>query len=265
MSETTVGTALSTEERGDLAEKMLPVAGRLASIVRGDGGLQDVQHLLAGLGAQEQVALLVVLAGLVDPDTPVADALRWLEFNENGETIVPELPGWNQGVSLRDLGEELPVDTDPADLDEVAVARALKGDRSVRLSRAERLKAILTGRKQGKSYIEMDALLGYRPGSANKAVLRACRAAEARGETLEVAPPDSRVLTQQEVVAIRKEARAGATDVELALRHGVSRPAVSRLVSGATYAQYGGPLRGAPTSEEGSGGRRVTARQEAAG
>lgn len=265
MSATAAGAAVSTAERGDLAERMLPVAGRLASIVRGDGGLQDVRQLIGGLGAQEQIALLVVLAGLVDPDTPVADALRWLDFNEDGARIVPELPVGNQSVSLRDLGEELPVDTDPADIDEVAVARALKGDRTVPLSRAERLKAILAGRRQGKTYIEMDDLLGYRPGSANKAMLRACKAAEARGEGLKVAPPEGRALTQDEVVAIRKEARAGATDVELALRHGVSRPAVSRLVAGVTYAQYGGPLRGAATGTEGAGGRRVVAREEAAG
>ncbi|MFJ2752744.1 hypothetical protein [Streptomyces sp. NPDC087297] len=265
MNATTVGTTLSLKERGDLAERMLPVAGRLASIVRGDGGLQDVQHVIWSLGEQERVALLVVMAGLIDPDAPVSDALRWLEFNENGETIVPELPGWNQGVTLRDLGEELPVDTDPADLDEVAIDRALKGDRTVQLNRAERLRAILSGREQGKTYLEMDELLGYRPGASNQTVLRACRAAEARGEVLEVAPSDSRVLTQQEVVAIREGAAAGATDVELALRHGVSRPAVSRLVAGVTYAQYGGPLRGARSPGEGPVGPALAGRQEAVG
>ncbi|MFD5882583.1 hypothetical protein [Streptomyces yangpuensis] len=264
MSTPSTPPAATLKERGDLAERMLPVAGRLASIVHGDGGPQDVQNLIGNLGEQERVALLVVLAGLIDPDTQVSHALRWLEFNEHGETIVPELPGC-EGVTVRDLGEELPVDTQPADVDEVAIARVLKGDRTVRLNRGERLRAILKGRQQGKTYLELDELLGYRPGASNQMVLRACKAAEARGEALEVAEPDNGALTKEQVLAVRNEAATGATDVELALRHGISRPAVTRLVTGVTYAQHGGPVRGTRTGAPAPGGPEAAAPRSAAG
>ncbi len=61
-------SVLSAQECGDLAEEMLPVAARLATIVQGDGGREDVAELLGRLDLMQTGALAVVLAGLVDPD-----------------------------------------------------------------------------------------------------------------------------------------------------------------------------------------------------
>ncbi|MER5302205.1 hypothetical protein ABT039_22480 [Streptomyces lasiicapitis] len=234
---------MTPEERGHLAEHMLAVAGRLSAYVHGDGGPEDIQRLLEGLDEQQRMALLVVLAGLINPDAPVVDALRWLEFNEHGEAIVPELPGWRADTTLRDLAEELPLETASADIDEVAVERFLAGEHTIALTRAERLQVIIAGREQGMTYLELDILFGHKHGSAQKALIRARHAASARGEVLEVKVPVPVLLTEQQVVAMRRASVDGAEDADLALAYGLSRPAVSRVVTGQTYTQYGGPRR----------------------
>ncbi|MFF4409888.1 hypothetical protein [Streptomyces sp. NPDC001404] len=233
---------LSTQQRGDLAEQLLPYAGRLAAYVRGDGGVEDIERLLKELDDQQRTGLLVVLAGLVNPDEPLAHSLGWLEFNERGETIVPT---WNEDTSLRDLADELPLETAAADIDEIAVARFLDGDTTVSLTRAEHLQVIIAGRESGMTFPELDTLFGTKSGTAHRFLLRARRAAEARGEALElkVAPPKR--LSEKEVVAMREAAAAGVDDAELALTYDLSRPNVSRVVTGQSYQQYGGPRRSA--------------------
>lgn len=80
---------LTAEQRGDLAEELLPIAARLACLVHGDGGVEDVQQLLDGYDVQELTALAVVLAGLVDPTANAADTLEYLRWDEHGRTVPP--------------------------------------------------------------------------------------------------------------------------------------------------------------------------------
>jgi hypothetical protein len=81
-------TATATE-RGDLAQRLLPVAAGLACIVQGDGGQQDIAHILDPLTDAERTTLIVVLAGLVDPDRSIADALAFLAWDETRTPVPP--------------------------------------------------------------------------------------------------------------------------------------------------------------------------------
>jgi hypothetical protein len=63
---------------------MLPVAGRLACIVHGEGDARDVAHALDPLDRVELVAVIVNLAAMVDPDARLADLLGYVTWDENG-------------------------------------------------------------------------------------------------------------------------------------------------------------------------------------
>lgn len=95
--------SLPQDSPGDMAEALVPVAAALACIVRGDGGAVDVAYLLRRLSSAERDALLVVLAGLVDPDTSVRDALGWVTWDDAGRRL-DELPALHG--TLRQLGDE---------------------------------------------------------------------------------------------------------------------------------------------------------------
>ena len=229
------------EERGDLAEAMLPVAANLAVLVHGDGGPEEVRDVLDGLDDAQRNALIVVLAGLVDPDRPMGTVLGWLDFNEHGQQIVPN---WDDQATLRAVADE----TEPADdwdgVDHVAIDRWLRGQR-VTLNRAERVAAILEGLRRGLAYRDMDQLAGVRPGSTYQFISRERKAAAARGEQLrgDVPPETSRKFTEPEVVDMRERSAGGATDLELALAFGVAPQSVERIVRGLHYPEFGGPLR----------------------
>lgn len=75
---------LTASERGDLANRMLPVAGRLACILHGEGDARDVAHALDPLDRIELVAVIVNLAAMVDPDAPLADLLGYVTWDEHG-------------------------------------------------------------------------------------------------------------------------------------------------------------------------------------
>ncbi len=75
---------------GNLAERLVPVAGELILLVHGEGDREAVGVLLGRLSAGERDALLVVLAGIADPAVPVGDALRWITFDENEEALRPD-------------------------------------------------------------------------------------------------------------------------------------------------------------------------------
>ncbi|MEU1078210.1 hypothetical protein ABZ404_37100 [Streptomyces sp. NPDC005878] len=68
---------LTDQERGDMAEELLPVACQVAVWVWGEGGPEDVRRVLAGLEPVRRQALLVVLAGLADPDEPLRRVPGW--------------------------------------------------------------------------------------------------------------------------------------------------------------------------------------------
>lgn len=114
---------MTPTERGDLAEQLLPVAARLACIVHGDGGPRDIQQIIARLTPHERDALLVVLAGLVDPDQPAQDALGYLAWDEHGRPAHPAIP---DGGTVRDLAEEWwEQHAQPTPVDPRAAAREL--------------------------------------------------------------------------------------------------------------------------------------------
>lgn len=75
---------LTAAERGDLAERMLPVAAQLACIVHGDGDWHDIDHHTRQLDRAELLALIVDLAAMVDPDQRVDVALGHVVWDEYG-------------------------------------------------------------------------------------------------------------------------------------------------------------------------------------
>jgi len=75
---------------GNLAERLVPVAGELILLVHGEGDREAVGDLLGRLSAGERDALLVVLAGIADPAVPVEQALEWITFDENEEALRPD-------------------------------------------------------------------------------------------------------------------------------------------------------------------------------
>lgn len=91
---------MTPAERGDLAERLLPIAAGLACITHGDGNHRDITYTLRQLDQQERDALIVVLAGLINPDTRLVDALGYITWDETGRpaTDTPDLSG-----TLRDL------------------------------------------------------------------------------------------------------------------------------------------------------------------
>lgn len=234
-------STLSATDRGNLAEAMLPVAANLVMLVHGDGGPRDVHQALARLDDAQRNALIVVLAGLVDPDRPLGDVLGWLDFNEHGQPIVPD---WDSETTLRGVADE---EADAADwdgVDHVAVDRWLRG-RPVNLTRAERVEAVLEGLRRGMTYRDMDALAGVKDGTTYGFIRRERLAAAARGEELpgDVLPEPPRKFTEAEVVDMRERSAAGATDLELGMAFGVRPQSVERIVRGLHYPEYGGPLR----------------------
>ena len=72
---------------GNLAERLVPVAGELIQVVHGEGDREAVGVLLGRLSAGEKDALLVVLAGIADPAVPVEQALGWVTWTEDGDPL----------------------------------------------------------------------------------------------------------------------------------------------------------------------------------
>lgn len=255
-------TILTATERGDMVERLIPVATNLAMLVHGDGGPRDIHQALVRLTPGDKDALLVILAALVDPDQPIGKALGWVEFDEYGELTVPE---WGDDRSLRSLREDM----DTADVgggdvvDEVAVERYASGER-VMVSPAERLEAVARAVRRGRSYLDIDAQQGLRLGDTSTFVSRARKAYARDGMPFpDMTRPDaSRTFSKEEVTAIRERSAAGATDMEISLTYGVDQKAIGNICRGDRYPQYGGPIR-QPRNKPGAATRVVWARGDA--
>jgi hypothetical protein len=91
--------------RGDLAERLVPVAADLVLRVR-DEGRDAIGHLLATLTPEERWALPVVLAAMVPPGLPVGDLLAWVTWDEHGHplTLPAHLPPRRPSAGLRPCG-----------------------------------------------------------------------------------------------------------------------------------------------------------------
>lgn len=234
-------STMSPEQRGDLAEQMLPTAAHLAVLVHGDGGPQDVAQVLEGLDDTQKNALIVVLAGLVDPEQPVGKALGWLDFNEHGALTVPS---WSEDRSVRDLAPESEADLDDDYVDQVAVSRFVRGFRVDSLTDAEFLEAVKQCVAVGMSLTDVNHLRKWPRKTAENWVNRLRKQYQRSGrEFPSLANPNARVLTEEEVVAIREKAAAGASDLEVAMAFDITQKTVGEVCRGKRYAQYGGPIR----------------------
>lgn len=235
-------SVLTAEQRGDLAEQLLPVAAHLAVLVHGDGGPEDVAEVLAVLDETQKDALIVVLAGLVDPEQPVGKALGWLDFNEHGSVVVPS---WSEQTSVRDLAPDGGTDDGQEFIDQVAVERFLTGAK-VPLSEAERLEAVVRGVGRGLTYRDIDALHHVPVNTTATFISRLRKRYVQQGRPFPEMKHASQNLglSDAQVVEMRElYAAGGVTDVEIAMRYGLLRKAVSNLLSGLTYRDAGGPIR----------------------
>lgn len=231
---------LTPEQRGDLAEEMLPTAAHLAVLVHGDGGPEDVAQVLAGLDDTQKNALIVVLAGLVDPEQPVGKALGWLDFNEHGSLTVPS---WSEQRSVRDLAPEPEADLGDDYVDPVAVARFVEGFH-VEVTDAEFLAAVQQCVARGMTLKDVDRIRGWRQRSAENWVNRLRKQYQRSGRKFpSLAQPGLRTFTEAEVVAIREKSAAGASDRDLAMSFGTTRETIRSIARGQRYPQYGGPIR----------------------
>ncbi|MEZ7005609.1 hypothetical protein [Streptomyces sp. AD55] len=158
-------SGLSVEERGDLAEALLPEAAGLVVDVH-EGAPEEVEARLSRLGRHELEALAVVLAGIVDPDRSLKAALGWVTFDEYGERLFPSQTT-RSVKAVRDLVRE-PRCRSRVDL--VAVHRALTADGAGRpLTASERRLAVEIGVGRGFSHQLVADLLGVDVGVVKKA------------------------------------------------------------------------------------------------
>lgn len=234
-------TSLTPEQRGDLAEQMLPVAAHLAVLVHGDGGPEDIAGVLAGLDDTQKNALIVVLAGLVDPEQPVGKALGWLDFTEHGSLTVPS---WSEQSSVRDLAPEPDLVFDDDYVDEAAVAKFVKGFH-VDVTDADFIVAVQQCARLGMSCKDIDALRHWPAKTTEKWLNKLRKRFERSGRTfpkIEFSKA-ARAFTEEEVVSIRERAEAGTSEVLLAVDYDVNRETIRTIVRGERYVEYGGPIR----------------------
>ncbi|MFF0009647.1 hypothetical protein ACFYQT_40335 [Streptomyces tibetensis] len=211
--------------------------------MHGDGGPEDVAEALAGLDDTAKNALIVVLAGLVDPEQPVGKALGWLDFNEHGALTVPA--SWSEDRSVRDLAPEPDVEGDDEYVDQAAVTRFVKGF-PVEVTDAEFLVAVQRCVALEMTLGDVDRLRGWSSKTAEKWVNRIRKQYQRSGrEFPSLARPSARVFTEAEVVAIRERAAGGASDRDIAMSYAVTRETIRSICRGQRYAQYGGPIRAA--------------------
>ncbi|MFG2676980.1 hypothetical protein [Streptomyces sp. NPDC048445] len=229
-------------QRGDLAESMLPVAAHMAALVHGDGGPEDVQETLQPLTEEQRNALIVVLAGLVDPDQPMGKLLGWLDRNEHGALTVPN---WGDRTPLRDLAPEPEVGDDY--IDPIAVDQYILGAR-IEVTDNEFLAVLGRAAALGLSMGELDRRRGVSRGMNGDRVNRMRKAYQRAGLAAPavLAPQAQKQpeFTNAEVIEIReKYAAGGITDLELSMQYGRTRKSISCLLSGTSYRDAGGPIR----------------------
>ncbi|MFB7867428.1 hypothetical protein [Streptomyces sp. NPDC056069] len=173
---------LTAEERGDMAQAMVPEAAGLIVDVH-EGSAEDIRSRLQGLTRHELEALAVVVAALADPDRSLPDALAWVNFDEYGDHLAPTK---RVQRSVRDAVRN------PAKrghgIDIVAVNRALVPGETVWLSRDERRMAVEVGIRRGMSYEDVAEQLGMELEAVKKAWVRAKERALAEGRPLPTQP-----------------------------------------------------------------------------
>jgi hypothetical protein len=234
---------MSTESRGQLVERMLPVAANLAVLVHGEGGPEDIAQALAGLDDTEKNALLVVLAGMVDLERPVGKGLSWMAVTENHALPVP---AWLEQRPLREHAVEEVEELGDDFVDWAAVTKFVKGFR-VEMRDADFLAAVQQCTRAGMSLAEVDVLRRWPARTTETWVNRLRKRYQRAGRVFpSLAPPvAARTFSEAEVIEIRERSQRGVTDLEIALSFGCSRELVASICRGRRYPQYGGPIRAA--------------------
>ncbi|MEU1284961.1 helix-turn-helix domain-containing protein [Kitasatospora sp. NPDC005856] len=143
---------MSPEEGGDRIEKLMPVAARIACVIHGDGDHHDITHHTKNLGRDDLLRLIVILGAMVDPGTPVDDALGFITWDEHGRPKPPIVTG--PRLRIRSLAADV---EPPADL---GAERVLKSER-VQLAREIHL-------GQGYTVTETARQLGIDPDTVRK-------------------------------------------------------------------------------------------------
>lgn len=142
----------------------------------------------------------------------------------------------------------VPSDEDELDedfVDPVAVQQFVAGRLST-VRDAEFLDAVRECRAMGLSNGDIDTLHGFARKTTETALNRIKKAYTRAGLAFpELAPSANQAkFTDEQVVKIREQYAAhGGTDLDLAMQHGLSRSAVSALLSGRSYSSAGGPIR----------------------
>jgi hypothetical protein len=78
--------------RGELAQRLVPKAIKLAGLVHGDGDATAIGRFLGKLTPEERAALPVILAALVPTDRTAAELLAFVTWNEHGEPLETAVP-----------------------------------------------------------------------------------------------------------------------------------------------------------------------------
>lgn len=95
-------------ERGDLAERLVPVAAELAARVR-DEDRESLGEFLARYTRAERDALLIVVASMVDVDRTPAELLAHVTFDEFGQLLDGAAPVLPRCSPEPEAGPRLPV------------------------------------------------------------------------------------------------------------------------------------------------------------
>lgn len=100
---------MSGGARGGLAERVMPAAAFLSCLAHGDGGDVDLLDTLRRLTAEELLALIVVQAALIDPDSPAPSlaVLRQVGHLIDGSVGSPLLSDRKLAGTVRDMAKAL--------------------------------------------------------------------------------------------------------------------------------------------------------------
>lgn len=171
---------LTAEQRGDMAEELLPQAAGLIVDVH-EGSTDEIRDRLASLSRHELEGLAVVLSALADPERGVKEALGWVTFDEFGDRARPS----ETGKSVRDLAPSMRRRL--AGVDVVAVHRALAGSgQSVRLTTSERRMAIQVGHRRGMPRAAIAERLGMTEDAVSRTWERVKERARRAGDEVPV-------------------------------------------------------------------------------
>jgi hypothetical protein len=176
-------SGLSAQQRGDLAEAMLPEAAGLVVDVH-EGSADDIRVRLSRLTRHELEAVAVILGALADPERGIREALSWVDFDEDGNRLHPSDLTKSE-KTVRDLAPKMRRQL--AGVDVVAVHRALAPEgRPVALSAAERRMAVEVGYRRGMLKKVIAERLGMSEDAVDRSWDRIKQRARAAGQPVPV-------------------------------------------------------------------------------